>query len=252
LTDGIKCSVCDETIVATVVIPALGHIDSNPNDYFCDVCNADLCTVHSEQIIEGKAATCTESGLTEGKKCSVCGDIIVKQEVIPALDHKYEATETKPTCTDAGFTTYDCTACGYSYTSDDVDALGHSWTEATCETAKTCDRCKATEGDALGHNWLDATTEAPRTCRICGLTEGDRLPDPTPDEDEKPNNGETPDDGEKDHSECLEEASGWKRFWNSIGNFFRRIFSKYVKCVCGDKLHKDEYSEFKKIFNQKK
>ena len=63
--------------------------------------------------------------------------------------------------------------------------------------------------------------------------------------DETPEN---PDNSEKDHSKCLEEASGWKRFWNAIGNFFRGIFSKYVKCVCGDKLHKDDYKEFKNIF----
>ena len=77
---------------------------------------------------------------------------------------------------------------------------------------------------------------------------------------DNPDNGETPDDvtpetpesGEKDHSKCLEEASGWKRFWNGIGNFFRRIFSKNVKCVCGDKVDKKAYTEFKKIFKANK
>ncbi len=67
--------------------------------------------------------------------------------------------------------------------------------------------------------------------------------------DETPENT---DNSEKDHSKCLEEASGWKRFWNAIGNFFRRIFSKYVKCVCGDKLLEEDYTEFKNIFKGKK
>jgi len=44
---------------------------------------------HTEEIIPGKAATCTETGLTEGKKCSVCGEILVAQEVIPALGHDF-------------------------------------------------------------------------------------------------------------------------------------------------------------------
>ena len=44
---------------------------------------------HTEQIIAGKAATCTETGLTEGKSCSVCNATIVAQEEIPALGHSY-------------------------------------------------------------------------------------------------------------------------------------------------------------------
>ena len=44
---------------------------------------------HQEVAIEGKPATCTEDGLTEGKQCSVCGEVTVKQEKIPATDHSY-------------------------------------------------------------------------------------------------------------------------------------------------------------------
>ena len=44
---------------------------------------------HKEEVIPGKAATCTEKGLTEGKKCTVCEEITVKQEEIPALGHEF-------------------------------------------------------------------------------------------------------------------------------------------------------------------
>ena len=44
---------------------------------------------HTEEVIPAVAATCTETGLTEGKKCSVCGEILVAQEVVPALGHDF-------------------------------------------------------------------------------------------------------------------------------------------------------------------
>ena len=45
---------------------------------------------HTEVTIPGKAPTCTETGLTDGKKCSVCGEITVPQQVIPVLPHSDE------------------------------------------------------------------------------------------------------------------------------------------------------------------
>ena len=72
-------------------------------------------TGHTEEIIPGKAATETETGLTEGKKCSVCNKILVAQEEIPVIDaghtHTYTDVVTAPTCKDKGFTTHTC-ACG--------------------------------------------------------------------------------------------------------------------------------------------
>ena len=39
---------------------------------------------HTEEILMGKDATCTEAGLTDGKKCSVCGTVLAEQTEIPA------------------------------------------------------------------------------------------------------------------------------------------------------------------------
>ena len=44
-------------------------------------------TAHTEELVAGKAASCTEDGLTTGKKCSVCQAVILKQEKIDALNH---------------------------------------------------------------------------------------------------------------------------------------------------------------------
>lgn len=51
----------------------------------------------------------------------------------------------------------------------------HTWTEASCITAKTCTLCSAVEGETLGHNWMEATCDTPRTCATCSLTEGEAL-----------------------------------------------------------------------------
>lgn len=46
--------------------------------------------VHTEKGVPAIAATCTEPGLTEGKVCAECGEVLVKQEVIPAKGHNFE------------------------------------------------------------------------------------------------------------------------------------------------------------------
>ncbi|MBQ4529457.1 MAG: PT domain-containing protein, partial [Lachnospiraceae bacterium] len=55
--------------------------------------------VHFEEVIEGKSATCKNTGLTDGIKCSACYEIILAQETIPATgEHNYE----NGSCTDCG------------------------------------------------------------------------------------------------------------------------------------------------------
>ncbi len=44
---------------------------------------------HTIVILPSVDATCTTTGLSEGKKCSVCGEILVAQTEIPTIDHKY-------------------------------------------------------------------------------------------------------------------------------------------------------------------
>lgn len=46
--------------------------------------------VHTEKTVPAKEATCTEPGLTEGKECAECGEVLVAQEEIPALGHDFK------------------------------------------------------------------------------------------------------------------------------------------------------------------
>ncbi len=45
--------------------------------------------IHTPQVIAAVPATCTEPGLTEGSKCSSCGQVFKAQEQVPALGHEW-------------------------------------------------------------------------------------------------------------------------------------------------------------------
>ena len=113
---------------------------------------ADCPDGHTEVIDEAVEPTCTEAGLTEGSHCSVCGEIIVAQQTVPALGHSYVEIENTATCGMNGTATYECEGCGVRY-SEDVPFKGHTYESeestifvgATCTTdgyyAFTCDVC---------------------------------------------------------------------------------------------------------------
>jgi len=86
-----------EPVIENEVAPTCAQAGSYELVTYCTVCGEEVSretvTVpalpHTEEIIPGKEATCTETGLTEGKKCAVCGEVLVAQEVIPALGHDF-------------------------------------------------------------------------------------------------------------------------------------------------------------------
>lgn len=83
---------------------------------------------HTEVIDAAKAATCIETGLTEGKHCSVCNEVLVAQEEIPVTGHNYIETVTDATCTANGNKHYECDICGDSY-DETITSSGHTYTE---------------------------------------------------------------------------------------------------------------------------
>ncbi len=121
---------------------------------------------HAEEVIPAKEATCSETGLTEGKKCSACGEIIVKQEEVARKPHTEEAIPGKEaTCLADGLTEgKKCSVCGeITVKQETIGAKGHAYvdtvTAPTCEaggyTTSVCSACgdkKITnEVPALGH-----------------------------------------------------------------------------------------------------
>ena len=105
---------------------------------------------HVTVVLKGRAATCTESGLTDGKICGVCNKVLEAQNIVPALGHNFAnyVSDGNATCLTDGTKTGVCTRCGATDTVTDVGtAKGHTYSEewsiegnyhfhrATCEHA---------------------------------------------------------------------------------------------------------------------
>ena len=105
------------------------------NVFTCAVCKETKketvkATGHSVEILAGVLPTCTQNGLTEGKKCTVCGEIITAQTEIPATGHTYrllsiENKDGKET------DTYSCVTCGDSYVETAAVRNGGSQSDET-------------------------------------------------------------------------------------------------------------------------
>ena len=116
---------------------------------------------HTIVINQGKAATCTTDGLTEGKHCSVCKTVLVPQEVIPA-SHNWEEDFTidkEPSCTTEGRKSIHCKKCGETKDEQVIPATGHDFTEWETIEETSCTKEGITQ----------------RRCKICGFTETKKL-----------------------------------------------------------------------------
>ena len=66
---GVQCATCEEWMVTSFVVPATGH---------------------TKVVVPGYAATCFETGLTDGEKCAVCDEVFIPQEEICKKEHVAE------------------------------------------------------------------------------------------------------------------------------------------------------------------
>jgi fibronectin type 3 domain-containing protein len=112
--------------------------------------NKDIVASCKHKLVKlsAVAATCTTTGLTEGKKCSVCGTITVAQKKVAAKGHSYTSKVTKPTYTAKGYTTYTCSRCGDSYKSNYTNML--TLTKPTVKVANTSTGVQVTWSKTTG------------------------------------------------------------------------------------------------------
>ena len=111
-----------EAVTENAVAATCETDGSHDEVVYCSVCGHEISRVnvidkaagHKAEKVEGKAATCTEPGLSDGEKCSVCGKTITEQTETPALGHDWGEWKVtvKPTYTSTGVAKRECARCG--------------------------------------------------------------------------------------------------------------------------------------------
>ena len=120
---------------------------------------------HTKETLPAVAPTCTEKGLTEGEKCSVCNEVLVAQEDVAELGHDYEGVvTTAPTCEDKGVMTYTCKNDSTHTYTEEIDELGHA---DIAPKDHVCDNgCGTSQGT---HNEQADS----HVCEYCGAVAGE-------------------------------------------------------------------------------
>ena len=207
-TRGVTCSTCNTVLEKVTVIEAPGHdyvkdeskcvepdcVNTGKFYGVCSVCGDIKDEIvpakgHDEEIYPGTAADCTLTGLSDGKKCKVCGEITAEPQQTPALGHDFVMQPDKSnsaTCTENGYEFLACSRCE-AVDQRQTTATGHSygdWTvtkEPTCDKqgtkTRTCVTCNYADDqpiDSLGSHNVVIEPAVEATCTTAGKTQGSK------------------------------------------------------------------------------
>ena len=149
----------------------------------CENCRAEETVniekiAHTEVIDARRESTCTETGLTEGKHCSECGEVIVAQKIIGCKAH-FSVIDPgyKPTCAAEGLTDGShCSVCSRIIVAQKpIEKTAHSYVKsfvsANCAIeGYTLYKCSC--GDSYKENVIPRVGEhvfEGNICTGCGL-----------------------------------------------------------------------------------
>ena len=144
--------------------------------YICNICgNEKNDSISKKQhfinILEQVNPTCTEDGLTEGQKCSACGEILIEQKTVSKLGHDWneEKIIKKSSCEEEGLSIFKCNRCKIEEEriiekSHDYYDINNTYIAPTCmEDGKSadqkCSKCNDIKTGnrivALGHKMIE-------------------------------------------------------------------------------------------------
>lgn len=119
---------------------------------------------HLEEFIPEISATCITEGYTEGKICTLCGNVLEGHHYIPTTDHSWDnGTETiKADCFNDGEIVYKCLTCG-ELKKEKVNRYEHIFSsDYTIDIEATCYR----EGEQSKHCLREGCTAKIDTVKI--------------------------------------------------------------------------------------
>ncbi len=152
---------CMKTVVSTAATPC-DHSQSTSKptcsgSAVCSICGETISALqHTSTIIPAVPATCTEQGLSEGSKCSICNITIVAQQATQANGHSGGSA----TCKDLA----KCGVCGSEYGELDPDHTKYMLEETLHDESKHWNACLCNTTFNVNEHTFDSSG----SCTGCG------------------------------------------------------------------------------------